>query len=174
MAKLRVYKAQVISPPTLRVFQAEFSGSSPSAYKLRVYKASFTGTSPTTPKLRVRKIQLAAQLTAILNPIANRTVEPRLTCTTTASPAEGSATPDSYTWRQISGPAVTLTGSGATRSFLTPNTMPPNSSTIVLGVLGVLSGTNGPEVTSTIEVPPQTSWTWNGSAWVGGGVKKVP
>lgn len=153
---------------TLRVHAASLAGASVTP-KLRVHGASVTGTVIATPKLRLFKASLAGVQAVLLAPIPAQSAEPRATVSVTAAPASGTTTPDSYTWRQVSGPTVTLTGSGATRSFSAPSLMPGATALIVLGVKGTVSGADGPEVTVNIAVLPQTRWSWNGSAWVGGG-----
>lgn len=151
--------------PTLRLYKASLTSTAP---KLRVYKAQLTGSATTFPKLRVYKVSATGSVAAGFNPFPDRTVEPMEVVSITAIPLPGSPTIDTYAWRQVSGTSVTLSGTGATRTFTAPSVMPPGT-TIVLGVQGTASGVTGPERLMTLTVVPQMIWTWNGTAWVGGG-----
>lgn len=96
-------------------------------------------------------------------------VEPQETVTVTASPAPGNSAPSTYNWRQVSGPTVTLSGTGGTRTFEAPSAL--NGTTVVLGVSGTTSGVTGPEQLASVTILPQLSWVRMagvaGGAWVG-------
>lgn len=62
--------------------------------------------------------------------VATTTGESFSTATVTATLAAGSAAPDSWTWTQTSGPTVTLSGSGASRTFELPALMDGGTITI--------------------------------------------
>lgn len=138
---------------------------------LRLFKASLAGNA--IPRLRVVGASLAGSPAVGFVPIAERTFEPGVTCSTTVTPVAGGPTVDTYTWRQVSGPSVTLTGTGATRSFTTPSLMPGATNLIVLGVTGVSGADTGRELTFNVYVLPQTRWSWNGTEWVGGGYTEL-
>jgi len=150
----------------LRVYKAALAGINPA---LRVYTVSADGSIPSVPKLRVYKISGAGTVAVGFNSIDDRTFEPMTTCTTTVTALTGAPTIDTYTWRQVSGPTVTLTGSGDTRSFVVPSVTPPSTATVIIGVTGTSSGVSGPERQFKVFVLPQTRWSWNGSSWVGAG-----
>lgn len=153
MAKLQVYRSAVasVSPP-----------------RLRVHRAALAGTANVNPRLRVHRAALAGTGAALLLPIADVTTEPEQAVTITAVPAPGAETPTSWTWTQISGPSVALTGAGASRSFRSPSLFPPGNGTVVLGVTGALGASTSPQVTATVTVLPQTDWTRvPGGGWVG-------
>jgi hypothetical protein len=82
-----------------------------------------------------------------ISTVAARTVGPGSTVSTTVTATNN---PTSYTWRQISGPAVNLTGSGATRIFAAPDQT--TASTVVLGVVATNAGGSSAERTLTVNV----------------------
>lgn len=154
MAKLRVYHADVVAPPVLRVYHADVTGSVSQTPVLRVFHADVTGTA-----------------SVVLNPLPDQTVDPHILVPVTVTLAAGSAVPDTYVWRVVSGTNVAFIGSGASVSFQSPDTMPPGTSTTI-GVTGLLSGVPSAEVTATYTILPQLSWSrvpggqWIGSPWV--------
>jgi hypothetical protein len=91
---------------------------------------------------------------------------PGETTTVTAALADGTAA-DSWSWTQVSGAAVTLTGSGASRTFAGPSVMPPED-TVVISVTATKGGETSPPVQFSITILPQTVWTYDGVGWVGG------
>lgn len=101
-----------------------------------------------------------------INAIADQSVEPGSSVTVTAVLSDAS-TADSYTWRQISGPAITLSGTGNSRTFTAPHAMPPAGATVVLGVTATKSGVTSNETIANVVALPQVSWVWNGTAWEG-------
>lgn len=86
---------------------------------------------------------------------ADRAAEPGTTLTLTATHTGGTA-PTSWTWEQVSGPAVTLTGTGSSRSFVAPATF--NGATVVIGCTPA-AGTNvGAQDTVAVTVAPRQMW----------------
>jgi hypothetical protein len=79
--------------------------------------------------------------------ITTQSVAGGATVTVTAVPT---GTVTGYTWRQISGPTVTLTGAGASRSFTAPSQAV--ASTIVLGVTASNGTAQSSERQATINV----------------------
>lgn len=82
---------------------------------------------------------------------ADVTAEPGLACTLTATHTAGAA-PSSWSWSQISGPTVTLSGSGNTRTFTAPSSL--TGATVVIGCTPTGSSLTGAQDTITVTVPP--------------------
>lgn len=93
--------------------------------------------------------------------IAARTVEPFDTVTIVA---DVTGTVTSYTWRQVSGPAVTLTGSGASRSFRAPAAK--NGATVVIGVIARNGTTPSTEKTASVQALPHLRWSLRAGVWI--------
>ena len=111
--------------------------------------------------------EIAAYVPAVsLNSLADSTVEPGSTVSLSAVLTEGGLS-DVYTWRVVSGTSVSLSGTGASRTFIAPSVMPPNGTSVVIGVTATKNGSTSAEVTATVSVPPQLRWTYSGSTWVG-------
>ena len=108
----------------------------------------------------------AAQATATAGPVADAGpdqtgIEPWTTVTLTGAASTGAA---SYAWSQAAGPAVTLAGTGATRTFTAPPSQAGSS------FLFSLTVTDGSGVTSTadtvaVTVLPATEFKRVGGAW---------
>lgn len=135
----------------------------------RVLRITGTGTLPAaTPHGRVLRITGTGVAAVIVTAPAPRTIGPGQSTTLTASLADGGAD-DSWTWRQRSGPAVTLVGTGASRTLVGPSVMPPSSQGIVVEVTATRAGVVSSTVTVTITVLPQIRWyrlgspTWRGA-----------
>lgn len=128
--------------------------------------------------LRLRNIQVedAAPIGPI-GPITSTTVPPVVTLgpdvtveagstvNLTATHTGGDA-PDAWTWVQLSGESVALTGSGASRSFTAPATY--HGAAVAIGVTPSKTGTAGAQDAITVNVLPQPMWarlpgatTWN-------------
>jgi len=106
------------------------------------------------------------------NPVANAGLdqankEPYGTITVDGS---ASSDPDgtvaSYQWTQVSGPSVTLSGSGATRTFKAPATL--NGTTVVLGLrVTDNQGNQSTQDTVSIVVRKHNEWYLDsGAVWV--------
>lgn len=155
MAKVRVYNAGLEQPILTHV---------------RVYKASLSGSALVTPKVRVYKASLSGTAAVAINPLNPQTdVTPETLVTLTAT-LVGGGSPDSWTWRRISGPAITFTGSGATRSFYAPSYQlagVPSATSVVVGVTATTGSTTSAERTVQIDVLPQPSWLYRAGTFVG-------
>ncbi len=150
--RLRVYGVsgdgeESATRPTLKVFGVTGSGAAVTARKLRVFAASGSGTTALT----------VAPLTDLSG------VEPESTVSITATMQLGTAT--SWAWRQISGPAVSLVGSGATVTFVAPSSV--TVATVVLGVIASSASVSSVERTVSVQVYPQTVWNYSAGVWRG-------
>jgi hypothetical protein len=149
----------------LRIGGASFdlSASSP---RLRIGGASFDGSLPATGRLRIGGASFDGTVAVILNPLTPATVEPLSTVSLTAVVAAGSATPDSYTWRVVSGAPVSLIGTGgATVTFAAP--AHENGTYTVIGVKGINGGVQSPEQTVRIDALPQLHWLLDATgSWI--------
>jgi hypothetical protein len=179
MATVRVASIKATgSPPAskrVRVASISASGTLPNAAaaKVRLSSLSVTGsTASVTANARVRiaELSVVGGAALVLDTISSRFVEPYSTVTTIASSPSAVV---SYTWRQISGPTVVLTGSGATRSFVAPASK--DASTVVLGVKGWDSdGNAAPELQVSVYVYPHTMFVLSGSTWKPAPITGVP
>ena len=86
--------------------------------------------------------------------------EPLSTVTLTAGVVGGGAA--TYTWRLVSGPAVTIVGTGATVTIAAPALV--DGATYLIGVTATVAGSTSPEVTCTVVVLPHNEWWWTGTA----------
>jgi hypothetical protein len=146
--------------PTLRVHRIAVNPPTP---RLRVHRIGADGDVITYPKLRVHRIGATGAAVVTVNPLNGSTVEPGTVVATTAVLASG-GTP-SWAWRQVSGPLVSLDGTGATRSFRAPSSV--QGSTVVLGVTATVDGVSSVERTLTVTVLPELTWTRQNGAWIG-------
>jgi hypothetical protein len=157
MAKVRIGRLELSQPAT--------------APKVRWGRATLEGTAPSTPKVRVGRLELIGTISVVVNPIPDQVVEPE-TIVTVGPVSLASGTADSYAWRRISGPAITLVGAAGsnTRTFTAPSYQvsgTPASAVIVLGVTATLNSVTSAERTVTITVLTQTIWDYIGGSWVG-------
>lgn len=93
----------------------------------------------------------------VLDVVITTTGEPFSTATVTANLESGSPAADSWTFTQISGPSVVLSGTGNTRTYTVPATFPPGGTIVVQG-----TATKGSETTSkqgSATVLPSLHWT---------------
>lgn len=149
--------------------RSEFGGSALTVPKVRWGRSEFGGSAPVVPKVRWGRSEFAGATLLALDPFTNLTdVEPETIVTLTANVSAG--TPDSYTWRQISGPTVSFTGTGGTRSFRAPSAMngslAPIGVTVVIGCTVTAGSTTSPERTVTISVLPQIRWVRSSGQWL--------
>lgn len=141
----------------------------PAAPKGRVHRVAFTGTTPVVQKGRVHRIAFGGNAAVVMTPdTGERTVEP-LTPVVLAMELVGGLTADTWTWRQVSGPPVTLFGTGGTRTLTAPAAM--DGTTVVIGVRASLAGVSSAERLITIAVLPQIMWTRTAADPVWRGVK---
>jgi hypothetical protein len=129
----------------VRVYQSEAAiGTSPAVL---VYRVSADTAVTVDAALRVYRAEIKSAGTANLGE-AVLGIEPWTFVSLTAT---ASGSPTGWTWRQISGPAVTLTGTGSTRSYAAP--APLNTTSLVFGVKATFAdGTETAEGTVTHEV----------------------
>lgn len=101
---------------------------------------------------------------------SDQTAEPLTTVSLTASHVAGNA-PDAWTWAVVSDPSssVTLSGTGASRTFTAPTLMTsriPQPVAVVIGCTPSSGGTPGNQQQVTINVPPHQFWGRTGaSTW---------
>lgn len=153
----RVGLVTPVAPPVGRAYRASTVGTAPAdAPRGRAYRAASTGTVPASRFGRAYRAAVAGTASVLLVPFAPRTVEPMSTVSLTAG-LVGGGIADSYSWRQISGPTVSLSGSGGSRSFAAPSTMAGD--VVVIGVQATVGDTTSAESLITITVPPQIMWT---------------
>jgi hypothetical protein len=133
--------------------------------KVRWGRSALTGTVVVVPKVRWGRSALSGTPAVVLVPLSNQTVEPETVVTVTAA-LVGGGSADSYTFRRISGAAISFLGSGASRSFYAPSALPPGTS-VTIGVVATIGGVNSVEQTCVITVLPQIRWALSGSTWVG-------
>lgn len=131
----------------------------------RILRSGATATSPVAVHARVLRSAATATVVPVVLAPTGRPVGPGEPVTVTATLQSGGSA-DSWTWRQVSGPSVTLTGSGPSRTITGPSLMPPGQA-IVLGVRATTGGLQSAEATVTLTVLPQLEWTYTGAAWVG-------
>jgi hypothetical protein len=132
----------------------------------RVHRISSSGAPAAAPRGRVHRVRSSGVAALAVEPIAGQQVPGGALVALTAS-LEGGQVADSWAWRRISGPAIGIEGTGATRTFRAPSIMPPANQTVVVGVTATVGGVTSVERTVEIVVMPQLKWFWTGAAWVG-------
>jgi len=157
------------SETKVRWGRSEFEGDTLSVPKVRWGRSEFEGTAPVTPKVRWGRSEFEGVTLLALEPFTDLVdVEPETIVTLTANVSAG--TPDFFTWRQISGPTVSFSGSGGTRSFRAPSAMngslAPIPVTVVVGVTATSGSTTSPERTVSVSVLPQTRWYRSAGQWL--------
>lgn len=135
------------------------------APKARIGRATLSGTVLVTPKARIGRASISGTAAVIVTPPDPLTLGPGQAVALTAVLASGGAA-DTWTWRRISGPAIAMAGTGATRTVTAPSVMPPGAS-IVLGVTATVGGVTSAEKTVPLTVLPQLSWSISPTGWVG-------
>lgn len=147
---------------------------------IRWYRASSEGAASTST-IRWYRASSEGNTAVVIAPIATRSnLEPETVVVIPATLQAGTA--DLWTWRRVSGPAVSIATNGPTATVTAPSDI--NGATLVLGVTATVNGVAGdnyvdgfsdsygasntvsPEVTATLNVLPQTEWWWTGTAWV--------
>lgn len=113
--------------------------------------------SPTAPANVSPTVTVAASTT---------TPAPGQTVTLTATGTDSDGTIASYQWTQTAGPAVTLTGSGATRSFVAPYRRPTDGpATLTFSVTATdNAGATSTAATVSATVPVHPEW-WFTPSW---------
>lgn len=150
MARLRVGGVEASAPPTTP--------------RLRLGGVEASGAAPTATRLRIGGAEASGAVAVVLAAIADLAVEPLTPLTLTAVPAVGAATPDTYTWRRVSGATVTLSTSGATVNLRAPAHL--DGTFVVLGVRGTKDGIQSAEVQVRIDTTPQQLWEATAAGWV--------
>lgn len=135
----------------------------PAAHKARIVNVKAAG-GTTTPKARIANVSIHAAANVTLQPFADQSVTPLDTVTLTSQKGSLSPVPSAYTWRQISGPAVTWVETNGVINFVAPPVI--GGGTIVFGCVASLSGVVSPEVTANIAVLPHLYWVAGSSGWV--------
>lgn len=103
------------------------------------------------------------QLLSVTSPVALG-AEP-LTTVSLAAAAVGPSAFDTWTWRVMPGsPAVTLTTSGATATFVAPAA--PDGVTVEIGVTGSRGATKSAEGVIAIAVYPHQVWIAGTTTWL--------
>ena len=147
----------------VRAYRSAAAGALSTA-KARAYRSSAAGTAVVGPRVRVFRSRADGPSALTLNPIPSVTgAEPTALLTVTATPASGSATPTSYSWRRVSGTPITVSGTTASITVLTPAGM--DGATTVLGVRGVIGSAQSPEQQVTISTLPQIHWIAGDAGW---------
>jgi hypothetical protein len=144
-----------------RIYNATLTGVG--AVKARIYRAQMTGAVPPGVKGRIYKAGMTGVAGVALAPFTNQAAEPLTPVTLTAVLAAGSATPDSYTWRVVSGSPVAIVGTGASVVVTAPTCTPgagtgPVPAFTVIGVKATKAGVASPEVTVRIDSPTNQWW----------------
>lgn len=141
--------------------------------KVRWGRSGLEGTHVLAPKVRWARVAVEGTAAVIVSPLAAQAVEPE-SVVTVAAALSTTGPADSWTFRRVSGPTIGIQGSGATRTFIAPSqdaptnpAVPPQSSTVVIGVTATKDGTTSAERTCTVTIMPQTQWVWNGTKLVG-------
>lgn len=154
---------------SMRIGGMSLSGAvAQSSASLRIGGMTLSGaTAQFRNTLRIGGITLHGSLGITLGNVSSRVVDPYDTVSTTVSPVVGSPDAASYSWRQISGPPVTLVGTGGTRSFTAPAGPTGGvSQTVVLGVSATSAdGNSSAEVPITVGIRPHTLYELAGGVW---------
>lgn len=119
---------------------------------------------PSGSRVRWGRTLVSGTAAVVVNPIPDQTnLEPESTVTITAS-LLGGGTADSWVWRVVSGPAVTIVGTGPSVTIAAPSDM--SGASVVIGVKATVGVLQSAEVTTTITSLPQTDWWWSGTDWL--------
>ncbi len=167
MPRLRLLTLSGTSPTTPRLRALRVTGTGTVAVttpRLRVLRITGTGAVPVRPRVRVLQASGAGTVSLVLAPLSDVAgIEPESKVQITASVQVGA--PDGWSWRQISGPAVTLITAGPKVEFTAPSSM--SMITVVLGVTASSASVVSAERTVTVQVLPQTNWAYIGGTWKG-------
>lgn len=141
--------------------------------QLRDFRLDLTGTGVVLKTIRDYRFDLSGTAGVLVAPLAGQTVEPESTVTVSASLLTAGPA-DSWSFRRVSGPSIGISGTGASRTFAAPSqdapvnpAVPPQPSTVVVGVTATKDGVTSAERTCAVTIMPQTRWVWNGTKLVG-------
>lgn len=132
---------------------------------VRLGAITVTGSTAGAPRVRLGAVAVSGTAAVIVVPPPGRTLGPGESLVLTAALADGSAA-DTWSWRRVSGPTVTLVGAGASRTVVAPSVMPPGD-TLVLGVTATVGAVVSVEQLVQIPLLPQLAWSYDGTGWVG-------
>ena len=131
--------------------------------KVRWGRSEATVPATSVPKVRWGRSEATGAVSVTLAQLLHQTVEPLSTVTLTAVPAAGSAVPDSYVWRRVTGATVALSGVGATVTFPAPAHI--DGTYVVIGVKGIKAGIESAEQQVRIDARPQLTWAATSTGW---------
>lgn len=158
----RIYRAEVTAPGTpmsVRIYRAEVSAPGQAA-TVRLYRAE-VATTGIQAKARIYRAEVVVTGSATFGPDLYG-IEPWTTLTVSAT-APG--TPTSWTFSQVSGPAVTLVPSGNSVTFQTPGSQ--TTQTIVLqAVANYAGGSPSASDNTSVEVLYATEYVNTSAGWV--------
>lgn len=120
---------------------------------------------PSLSTVRVTAIRARVIPSSVLTPYAGSDRIEYAFSTVTLDASGSLGNPTNYVWTQTSGPAVTLVGSGAIRTFVAP-APPPLTSVVRTFRLDVSDLTTTASDSVTITVPPHQNWELTVSGWV--------
>jgi hypothetical protein len=128
-------------------------------------RAEMTGTL--AAKVRWGRAEMAGTADTVVLPFTPVTCEAEEIVPLAAVLSSG-GTADVYTWRRVSGPAVVISGSGASVTVKAPSAMPPGA-VVVIGVTATKDSVASSERTVTLTVYPQLEWSrvYPATAWTG-------
>ena len=156
---------------TLRVYQVGLAPVVAPTTRLRIYEVGFTSTAIVPARLRIFKVGMNWTPGLVLAPFADvGPVEPETAIELVANLVDAPDLADTYTWRQISGPPVSLPGTGRGMTFITPSLLIddlPSPCEVVIGVRATKNGVTSPEQTCKVKVYPNGAWTLKNGVLVG-------
>lgn len=144
--------------------------------KLRVHHTSLDAVVDPVAKLRVHRAILAGTPATVLVAPDPVFLGPGQEQTITVETEDG-VPATTWTWRTISGPSLSMSGSGATRKLTGPHLWnqyatqplgsPPAPAVTEIGVQAVRDGIISKEIIVQVTTYPQSSWTRTGTTWRG-------
>jgi hypothetical protein len=158
---------------TLRLYETGLDAEE--GTRLRVYEVGLDVAIPVQPVLRLYDVGLAVVGAVTVELPAAATIGPGEILELEAELVTGGSA--SWSWRRISGPALTIAADGGSATITGPSRWNadiekptagiPGVSTVVVGVTATVDGITSPEARCTVTVLPQLSWSRSGSTWVG-------
>lgn len=158
----------------LRAYSVGLQNAAPS--KVRVYRAFLEAVVDPVARLRVHRASLDGTPATVLLPHDPVSLGPGEEKTVTMQTEDG-VPATGWTWRRISGPSLSMSGSGGTRKLTGPHLWnqyttqplgsPPAPAVTEVGVQAVRDGIISDEVVIVVTTFPQSAWTRTGSTWKG-------